>query len=158
MADKLMNTLVHDLVGYGSVHSHAAAFIVEPGEPDECWIWTGRLGPNGYAHSWIWDGPRQQFVNGHRIVYMGLVGPIPRGLILDHLCRTKACVNPWHLEPVTNGENGRRHAALKTHCKAGHLLAGDNLIPANLKQGFRACLACHRARTRKQRDARSAAA
>lgn len=68
----------------------------------ECWLWTG-------GHSWygaIRIG--RKVLRVHRVVYELLVGPIPAGLVLDHLCENKLCVNPDHLEPVTQSENMRR--------------------------------------------------
>jgi hypothetical protein len=56
----------------------------------------------------------------HRVAYERMVGPVPDGLQLDHLCRNRMCVNPQHLEPVTAGENTRRARALITHCPQGH--------------------------------------
>src|SRR3990167_10447262 len=73
-------------------------------------------------------------------------GKIPNGLHIDHLCRTPACVNPDHMEPVTCAENRRRGLLgnLKTHCKNGHPWAGDNIKP--FPSGGRSCRGCKRAR------------
>ncbi len=79
---------------------------------------------------------------------MQLVGPIPDGLYVDHLCRTPACINPAHMELVTNGENVLRGVcpaalnARKTHCKRGHPLDGANL--RILVSGGRNCRECNR--------------
>lgn len=71
---------------------------------DECWEWQGYTNPRGYGQTHIKGaGPMV-----HRVVYEGLVGPIPDGMTLDHLCKNKVCVNPAHLEPVTRHENSRR--------------------------------------------------
>lgn len=72
--------------------------------PTDCWRWTSRLRPNGYAYLTI-EG---KSVLAHRLAYGLLVGPIPEGMTLDHLCRNTACVNPAHLEPVERAENTRR--------------------------------------------------
>lgn len=77
-------------------------------------------------------GSRYGYVCGrtaHRVVYETVVGPVPEGLELDHLCRNRGCVNPAHLEPVTHQENMRRgHWGMKTHCPQGHPYEGDNLV------------------------------
>lgn len=67
-----------------------------------CWLWNGAHSPPGYAvlGSRIGGTPL-----AHRLMYMELIGPIPDGLTLDHLCRERGCVNPYHLEPVTLAEN-----------------------------------------------------
>lgn len=74
-----------------------------------CGEWQGHIDPQGYGHL-KWDGANQYV---HRIVYRALVGAIPAGFVIDHLCRNLRCVNPMHLEAVTNGENIRRGYAHK---------------------------------------------
>jgi hypothetical protein len=86
---------------------------------------------------------------GHRVAYEALVGPIPQGLCIDHLCRNRACVNPDHLEPVTNrvnilrGETIMAANAAKTHCVRGHEYTPENTL-INAKTGTRRCAACNR--------------
>lgn len=80
---------------------------VDRRDPDYCWLWVGPLNSNGYAV--ISEGGRRgRGIRAHRYAYELLVGPIPEGLHLDHLCRVRHCVNPKHLEPVTKTENARR--------------------------------------------------
>lgn len=71
---------------------------------DTCWLWPGNLTGDGYGR--LKDNGKE--VRAHRVVYEALVGSIPEGMHLHHLCRTRNCVNPEHLEPVTNQENTRR--------------------------------------------------
>jgi hypothetical protein len=117
-----------------------------------CWNWTAQIDRNGYGKFCKNAYPAL----AHRVSYELHVGPIPNGLFLDHLCRNRSCVNPKHLEPVTNRENGlrgigpaasRKRNLAKTHCKYGHPLSGDNIIISKWN-GQRVCLACRLARKR----------
>lgn len=83
-------------------------------QSDECWPWPGRRDGRGYGVVNV-DKRRMQ---AHRAAYEVLVGPIPEGMDLDHLCRNRACVNPAHLEPVPHAENMRR--AFGDTCPKGH--------------------------------------
>lgn len=85
--------------------------VLRGANPTDCWLWMGSLDGHGYGQ--IQTG--RVSVNGHhapdkahRVSYELHVGPIPEGLQLDHLCRNPSCVNPKHLEPVTNQENTQR--------------------------------------------------
>lgn len=120
---------------------------------DGCWTWTGSIRADGYGVISIND----RMVRAHRLTYETMVGPIPEGLTLDHLCRNRACVRPDHLEPVTRSENLRRGdirwRTRETHCKNGHPFDEANTL---LWRGYRLCRAC-RARTRREVAARKAA-
>lgn len=72
-----------------------------------CWEWTGGKIRNGYGHfrfGYKLDG-KNDIRLAHRVSYELHVGPIPKGLVLDHLCKNTSCVNPTHLQPVTQREN-----------------------------------------------------
>ncbi|WBB73252.1 HNH endonuclease signature motif containing protein [Micromonospora sp. WMMD1128] len=116
---------------------------VDPAETG-CWLWTAGL-VDGYGRFMV---TRQANRAAHRVAYEGLIGPIPDGLVLDHLCRVRNCVNPAHLEPVTILENVMRGETIvaacsaKTHCPKGHPYAGGNLYIS--PNGARRCQACAR--------------
>jgi hypothetical protein len=109
----------------------------------ECVIWAKRIGSKGYGLAHI--GGRER-IAAHILEWEKVNGPVPDGLVLDHLCRNKACVNPAHLEPVTQRENVCRGTApsaqnaAKTHCAYGHPLTGENLIYD--AEGYRMCKTC----------------
>lgn len=119
--------------------------------PNGCWIWQASTNASGYGQFWV-DG---RAVKAHRFAYELLVGPIPGGLELDHLCRVRNCVNPAHMEPVTHAENVRRGESFsaintgKTHCPQSHPYSGDNLYVRT--NGYRECRTCHRAESRAYR-------
>jgi hypothetical protein len=122
-------------------------------EVGDCWHWTAGK-HNGYGQFSL-GGRKGRMYYAHRVAYEWLVGPIPEGLQLDHLCRNRACVNPDHLEPVSQqenilrGEGGQNHA-VKTHCPQGHEYAGDNLYVR--PDGGRQCRACTREHQRRKRS------
>jgi hypothetical protein len=110
----------------------------------DCWIWAGGLTTAGYGRASVPGKGRQA---AHRIAYELLVGPIPEGLTLDHLCRNRACVNPDHLEPVGMTENMRRGAARgmalyrpPTHCRRGHPFEGGNTYISASGRSCRTCV------------------
>ncbi|MGW4028263.1 HNH endonuclease signature motif containing protein [Streptomyces sp. NPDC004838] len=105
-----------------------------------CWEWTGSRGTNGYG-SFPVPGLTAQ---AHRAAYLLLAGPIPPGLHLDHLCRNRRCVNPDHLEPVTQAENNRRAGAARTRCAQGHAYTEANTY--RRRTGRRNCRQCNRDR------------
>jgi hypothetical protein len=116
---------------------------VDVAEPDECWLWKGTRTARGYGG--FWDGERM--VGAHRFAYELLVGPIPDGLQLDHLCRNPPCVNPAHLEAVTHAVNLQRgERAQRTHCPQGHAYTAENTLRHG---GKRKCRICHNGRQRR---------
>ncbi len=125
-----------------------------------CWYWTASLRGNGYGQIYIGERPGQSayIAPAHRVAYELLVGPIPEGLQIDHLCRNPRCVNPSHLEPVTSKENSLRGVSpsafnsRKARCSRGHVFDGLNTYRyQNGKRGCRTCNAAHARRYRRSR-------
>ena len=113
-----------------------------------CWNWVGYLDKDGYGQIRV-DGKCKR---AHRASFEAFRGPIPDGLMTDHLCRNRPCCNPYHLDPVTHTINQRRGDTvssrnyIKTHCNRGHELAGDNLM--SYDDGRRGCLSCHKMKSK----------
>lgn len=123
-----------------------------------CWRWLGArmsLKQNGYG-GFKMNGRSR---TAHRVAYEHFVGPIPTGLQIDHLCRNQSCVNPEHLEAVSNRVNCQRgnvgqHNARKTHCPKGHPYSGHNLkLRRRPRKGWREriCRACNNRRSKPRR-------
>ena len=110
--------------------------------PSGCWHWVGSLNPQGYGAF----GAQGDVYASHRFAYTVFVGPIPEGLTLDHLCRNTWCVNPEHLEPVTQAENNRRadpfrkRKPTKDACSRGHEYSEHG----KMYNGRWSCLTCQR--------------
>lgn len=101
-----------------------------------CWYWAKAPNKAGYGTHWV-EG---KVYRAHRFVYEALVGEIPEGLVLDHLCKNKLCVNPDHLEAVTQKVNMERGLhAQKTHCPHGHEYTPENTY---LYDNRRTCKTC----------------
>lgn len=123
---------------------HALMRILDRCDIGLCWEWLGGLDKDGYGKTTI-DTMDWRV---HRAVWTALVGPLDGSLVIDHLCRNRACCNPDHLEPVPDSENWKRgYAPSRTYaerstCKNGH----DLNDPANLrknKTGARVCKTCY---------------
>lgn len=116
---------------------------IEKDPASGCWLWTGTINRDGYGTF----SHRSRHVLAHRLAYQRYKGAFPEGTITDHLCRVRNCVNPEHLEPVTNAENlkrGRRWNSEKTHCPNGHEYSGDNLYIVGRYRKYRQCRKCHK--------------
>ena len=112
-----------------------------------CWLWL--LPALKFEYGSFYDREKGKCVLAHRWSYEYYKGEIPPGLVIDHKCRNKACVNPNHLRVVTIAtntlENSTSASALnkqKTHCYKGHPLSGDNLISRIAEKGKRRCRTC----------------
>ncbi len=119
-----------------------------------CWIWKGADNAKGYGRVVAAGRTRP----AHVIAYELLVGPVPAGLELDHLCRNRGCVNPAHLEAVTHRVNTLRGdtitaaRARQTHCVRGHELTEANTYERErLQTGHRQCITCQRQKSAQAR-------
>jgi len=147
--------------------SPEARFWSKVEKTDSCWMWTAQISVAGYGKFYFEGSPWL----AHRFSYQFFVGPIPEGLTIDHVCHSNSdceegslclhrrCVNPDHLEPVTQEENvarmnGTPGPAEKIHCLRGHPLSGNNLIirgRGNNGKLRRECRTCSVTRTREWR-------
>lgn len=118
--------------------------IEDRGHDTPCWIWQGSLDTRGYGR-FVAEGVKYK---AFWFYWEQENGPVPEGLVLDHLCRVPACMNPAHLEPVTNGENvlrGQGPPALnarKAECQNGHPFDAENTYTD--PTGRRRCRTCDR--------------
>lgn len=115
----------------------------------QCWPWLGTIRSNGYARLWL----GRQGIPAHRVAYVLTVGPVPEGLVLDHWCRNRSCVNPSHLRPVTLRENTLADGSVaptklnleKQHCpKCGGPYVKARLGNRADSRTHRRCLPCWR--------------
>lgn len=123
-----------------------------------CWIWNGASQSGGYGRAWL---GRREYQPAHRAVYEALVGHIPTGLVLDHVCHNldtdcpggecvhRKCVNPLHLEPVTQKVNMSRaprsvafRNGSKTSCVNGHEFTPENTYRRKDRKNIRECRTC----------------
>lgn len=101
-----------------------------------CWVYTKKLNQDGYCRVRF----RRRMTMGHRVTYELMRAPIPKGLSVDHLCRNRACVNPYHLDPVPHSVNVGR-VPRKTHCPYGHEYTAGNTYLSSTGSPY--CRTCH---------------
>jgi hypothetical protein len=127
--------------------------LTQPCPMSGCWLFVSER-RTGYGYGSIRF--RGVTVTAHRLSYELLIGPIPIGLQIDHLCRVQCCVNPAHLEPVTSRENTLRSTGLaaqeiqRNACRQGHEYTAENTYMNN---GSRVCRECTRTNLRRRRSA-----
>lgn len=114
----------------------------------QCWIWTGAMSNHGYG---TFNAGSGRYVSTHRYAYELTYGPIPDGLVGDHLCRRHECCRPSHIQAVSNAENLRRgkHHSDNEECLNGHKYTEANT--GYRPSGTRFCRECRRATNRRYR-------
>ena len=133
------------------------SFLTRVEKTADCWLWRGSVNSGGYGFL-RWDGVGW---SAHRAAYTRYLGPIAPGQEVRQRCRNRVCVYPAHLflaspsqrirETIAQGRSNNFNAA-KTHCKRGHLLAGENLLasPGSYPAGQRGCRACFNEKCRER--------
>lgn len=141
-------------MGTGTVESR---FWAKVEKTEGCWIWQASTSGQGrYGYFYLSGrGPTRVRVYAHRWAYESLVGPIPEGYEIDHLCRNRLCVNPAHLEPVDHATNRARGRGIKykpqdlgEFCRNGHARSENTRTNS---QGWRVCVLCNREKTARHR-------
>lgn len=130
--------------------------FVMPVPESGCWLWTGATLRHGYG---CFHVTSKRSAQAHRIAYEIFKGPIQQGLTIDHLCKVKPCVNPDHMEAVTQRENVLRgeakaaQQARQTSCKNGHPLDGANLMVDGNHRHCRTCYVAYQCQYNERRRA-----
>jgi hypothetical protein len=137
---------------YGPTSTAIRRFEKRIADENGCWRWTARLNPKGYGVFYL----GRKGLAAHRWSYEYHRAPIPEGLVIDHLCRNRACVNPWHMEPVTSAVNTQRgYWGTRTECIRGHTYTPETSRVR--RDGSRWCRTCHHITKRARRAAKLAA-
>lgn len=142
---------------------------ISPEPNSGCWLWTGSITKDGYGKCRPRD--KRTVTSAHRVVWESHHGQIPSGTEMDHLCRTRCCVNPAHLEPVSHADNirrglapgatAKRHKSI-THCPHGHEYTTENTglkrdwrVPGRMNRYCRTCVRERGAKARSMQRTRS---
>lgn len=118
---------------------------------DGCWWWMGALDAYGYGTLGGKFERAKKTLKAHRTTYELFVGPIPKRLPLDHTCSNHRCVNPEHLEPVTQAENNRRAGQRRTVCKNGHPWSNMLIVRRKTDKVERWCKLCNANRGKRRK-------
>lgn len=124
-----------------------------------CWEWIGGKSSAGYGSFSL--PPEHRHTSAHRIGYSWFVGPVSKSEVVDHLCRNVGCVNPAHLEAVSQSVNVARGLTgqQRPTCKRGHAMTPDNVVmQTNYGERFRTCRICRALRETRRREKRRALA
>lgn len=106
---------------------------------NSCWNWTASTDKDGYGQFRKKKDGRWTMAKSHRVVYESIIGKIDQGMVLDHICENKKCVNPLHMQKTNHGDHMRRHANNRTNCRRGHEKTTENTYTWNENKY---CLKC----------------